>query len=151
VPIAPRSPALKLIAAVAALAAGAGFCALNGPVSYNNMIYHNYFLLYLAAFGGIIGYALIAQLLHEFKPLLFLGRNTLLIFGFHLAGYHVINRILRFARVSTDLTVLWGFAYAAACVALLLPLIYFLNRYLPFAVGKQKQRPASEFAEVKAK
>jgi len=119
---------------------------LNGKIEVSDNYFGNYIYFVLGALAGIIFIVslsmLIAQVKLKYSLLSFLGRNSLIIFGLHLyAGsfvktisafvFHLPLSIYEIPSVSLLLTIF--------SIVVLLPVVFFINKYLPFVVGKSRK------------
>ena len=117
------------------------FCSLNGKIDIYNNIYHDPLLFYAAAFLGIYGTMLVSQMIPANEALSFIGRNTLIIMGmekialFLLRGmvYLVSKELPYLEPVSLGGALIWSLGQ----IVVLVPVIWGLNRYLPFFVGRR--------------
>jgi fucose 4-O-acetylase-like acetyltransferase len=116
----------------------------NDSVSLRANTYGNYFLFYIAAFTGVFGYILISQLVQGFKPLLYLGKNSLIIFTLHALAFPLIKGLLKFVfkvpLMNLQDSIPAALLFTAACVLVLIPAIYVINKYFYFILGRP--RPA---------
>lgn len=114
----------------------------NGGATLRGNGYGNYFLFYIAAFAGVFAYILIARLLQKFEPLVFLGKNSLIIFGLHGLPFVVLKGFLRivlkYPAANLQGSLLWGIIFTIACIFVLVPVIYLLNKYFSFMLGKSR-------------
>ena len=119
----------------------------NGGVSLLSNDYGSYFLFYSAAITGVCGCILIARLLQRLDPLTFIGKNSLIIFALHATAVGLIRGfmkiVLKYPMQNMHNSLGWGVALTAAAIASLVPVIYVLNRYFPFILGKGGARAAS--------
>ncbi|WP_219642083.1 acyltransferase family protein [Cohnella sp. CFH 77786] len=120
----------------------------NGRVDMNLHQYGNYFYFYIAAFAGLAGWLLVSRTLASLRPLRFLGENTLLIMAVHLILLSFAKAVVVFLLdipLQDTRTPLWALLYTSGVVAMAVPLIFFVNRYLFFALGKSGGSKATAF------
>lgn len=120
---------------------------VNQQISVIRNEYGNYLLFFNAAFVGISGIVAFCKWLENvsipLKPLLFIGRNTLIVFGFHLAAMSLVKAITVFF-FGLPLTIYdqtWvAISLAIASVVFCIPIIFIINRYCPWFIGKKTNR-----------
>lgn len=134
--------------------AGLGLSLWNGYVNMRTMTYQNYFLFYAAAICSIFFYLLLSIRLSGlprfsqcwfYKGLLYLGRNTLILLLLNQSA----KRLLYLLLPIREWRVMMGY-YPGLCMdigimvamfLLCIPCAFFLNRWLPWIVGKRRKRP----------
>ena len=121
---------------------------LLGPPWGINMASNRYYNVLLFFLGGISGSLLLinlSKLIREehCKAVHFLGMNTLIILAFHLRAQSVVKVLHRllFQCEMADDQILYSLAYTLAELIICLPIIYVINRYLPFCLGKKRLQP----------
>lgn len=112
-------------------------------LAYN--VIGNYAPFYLAALSGTFLVLLLAQLLSEVKILHYLGRNSLIILGFHFPiKYGVVALTSYLSHVPID-TIKQSFLISSVdtliTLLLLVPIIYGLNTKFSFLLGRRKSLP----------
>ncbi len=110
------------------------------PVYDLNRLGTNVIFTYLSALFGILAIVSLAKLVNKNKILEFLGRNTYIILAFHLSSLYFMHGIFRrlgFNFENTMYSDLWGFIYLATSIIVLLPIIYFINSFIPFILNKK--------------
>jgi acyltransferase len=108
-------------------------CILFGYLNYREYGYqidlrqdrlNNYFYFYISAFAGITAILALSQLVSKNKLLEYLGRNTLVLFAWHLLLFSYITRFLHFTGLTTFINVLPPFAspvlYSIAAIVIIL-------------------------------
>jgi fucose 4-O-acetylase-like acetyltransferase len=97
-------------------------------------------LMYVNGVLGFIWLFALLKVLPVWKPLSWLGRNTLPILAFHLLVMTFIKGlVLILFHTTLELTSSNAFIFAALQILILVPVILLLKRYLPFLVGIQKK------------
>ena len=122
------------------------FSNLNRGVDMNYLAYGNYFYFYISAFSGIFLFIIISQLINKNFIFAFLGINSLIILGLHL--HWLIERssadiIISLTNVSTTIiatSIFWSFIMTSIAIILIFPLIFIINKYIPFIIGKSYVR-----------
>ena len=114
----------------------------NGKVDLNNLIFHNYLLYFSAAFCGSMAIICLCMVLPAWKPLLYIGKNSLIIMATHMncrflgICYAIANLIL------SALPVIGTFGYQVIVIVCMIALetiaIYGINHYMPFLLGRKK-------------
>lgn len=107
-------------------------------VNVNEGIYFNYFGFSLLAFTGIIAVFSICRFLPSCSFILFIGRNTLLYFVWHMYVVHLTVSVLCFAipPIANFPSLLALMVLLLSCVVVA-PVCKIVNRYFGFAVGKR--------------
>lgn len=117
------------------------FSQLNGGVNMHLNYYNNYFYFYIAAFTGIMTYIMISQININLNILKYLGQNSLLIMSLHrvtFIGGVIILEILKIIDLNIKTpSYLASIIYLISSLLLLTPIIYAINNYLPFLLGKK--------------
>ncbi|WP_165971912.1 acyltransferase family protein [Paenibacillus piri] len=111
---------------------------LRHQVNLNMKRYGDYFDFYLAAAAGITFCLLIASLIRTLPPLAYLGRQSLIIMSFHMPLLNISTKVLNHVGVIPNPYAFEGMR-AVITLLLLVPVIYGLNKFAPFALGKRKK------------
>ncbi|HEX2967214.1 MAG TPA: acyltransferase family protein, partial [Syntrophorhabdaceae bacterium] len=115
------------------------FSLINGHVSVYRRMYDNILLFYVSALCSTIAWVEISKRLAPLKPITYIGQNTLPIFVLQGFAMRIIFGILE-KGVGIDVyahTSLLDFVlFVMAEFAVLIPVIYVLNRFTPSIVGK---------------
>jgi acyltransferase len=103
--------------------------------------YGNVLLIYVAAFSGIICLIRISKLLFRFKIIEYVGRNTIIILAFHqFPIFSILAKVFSYVEIFNTnnqfVILLKGGSYTVFCLIILTPIIYIINNYLPFIIGK---------------
>ena len=131
------------IIALTSLAVGFLLSVINGKVDMNYNYYGNPFLFYCSAFAGIVFWFYIMRILPPSKVMAYVGKNTIIIVGlagissFVLRGllYLLSNDLLSMGKMGIAVT----FVYSVFQISLLVPVMYVINRYAPFIVGRDQR------------
>jgi len=117
---------------------------VNDEISVIGNKYGNYILFFIGALAGISGIVAFCKWLENtcipLKPFLFIGRNTLIVFGFHLMTMSFIKAITFFIfglPLSIFDQTLCAIALAVGAVILCVPVIFIINNYFPWFIGKK--------------
>lgn len=105
----------------------------------------NYLLFMIGAFSGVTLMTSLMKLFNVFfptvKPLIFVGKNTLIILCLHLISGSLIKGIAFFV-FKLPLSIFEQpsitYIHSILSVLLLIPVIIFIQKYLPFILGKFK-------------
>lgn len=112
---------------------------LNGTVDLNNLLFANPVLYYLGAVTGTFGVMLLCRQLGRCRPLGYLGANSLIIMATHLDFQVMFYGHLFAYWVNNHITKgIFYLSVAFAVTLMEIVLIYFINRWLPFMLGKRK-------------
>lgn len=118
------------------------FSSLNGKIDMNNNQYNNYLLFYISSFLGIYFILLVVKKINlKNKILEFLGKNSLIILGYHLRVTIVVVVIYTYflKKEIPKEQLLFDLVYSVIQIILCLPIIYIFNKYFPFLIGKSKR------------
>jgi fucose 4-O-acetylase-like acetyltransferase len=110
-------------------------------INMNVMKYGNFFSFYFLAFSGIFAFFHLFKNLGSSKILEYYGRNSLLVLGLHFPLKDVLTK-LGITVFGVELECFFcktAFALGLTVVNLLclVPLIFLINNYLPFLLGKK--------------
>lgn len=128
------------------LAAGLSFLLALLVNRYNSIIYMydnsygNYVLFYLASLLGILGVACLSMAIKKSKVLSYLGINSLIILAVHGKIFLVFNFIMNIFGTSnrSDMNeLIKGITYTVFALLICIPVIYIINRYFPFLLGRR--------------
>ena len=115
------------------------FCSMNGQIDMNVNRYHNYFYFYIESMSGIGACIAISQLMRPSRVLSYLGANTLLIFALHGIVLRIIKGIQLFMfGIPLELcrnSLVWGCIYTIGALSMLIPVMWTINKYVPFIAG----------------
>lgn len=95
----------------------------------------NYFLFYLAAFFGIAVFFVISYKIQYIQVLNVIGMNTLIILAVHKPFQQILNGI--FQQYFDTASLVYGFVTSTIVIIISVVLSRFLNRKIPFALGKK--------------
>lgn len=107
--------------------------------TYGNSI----IMFYLIIISSIIMITLFVKILPQSKALKYIGKNTLLYYGLHgkilslLTACFIKLKIIKYSILNNLLVALLGLIIA--CI-ILWPITYVINRYMPFLIGKTKNK-----------
>lgn len=114
---------------------------INGSVDMNNIKLNNYFYFYIGALSGIIPYLVLSYKVQNLKFLDFLGRNTLIIMCLHILALKITKGIFvlgfNIPLEATRNSFVWSSIWTIGALILLLPVIYIINNFFPFLIGKK--------------
>ncbi|MDR1180405.1 MAG: acyltransferase family protein [Bacteroidales bacterium] len=136
----------KLLIIVASGILTGFFSAINIGINRGVLVYalqfNNYLLFFAAACTGIIFIFTLSSCIPAVKLLRFYGRNTIIILGLHIIAYSVIKALLYYVfhiplEVISENTYL-KLLMAVGNFIVLAPVIYFVNRYIPRLLGREK-------------
>ncbi len=105
-----------------------------------NFLGSNVVLTYISAIFGILAVISLAKLINKNSILEFLGRNTYIILAFHLSALYFMHGIFKrigFEFQSTMNSDIWGLIYLISSIVILLPIMYIINRFMPFILGRK--------------
>ncbi|EEV21074.1 acyltransferase family protein [Treponema vincentii] len=115
---------------------------MNGLIDMNSNFYGNIILFYLGAVSGILAMINFSKLFTNSKILIFIGRNTLVILALHGIIGSVIKGVMVFVfHLKLNIlnrNVMLNLVFTLITLLLSLPIILFINRYIPELTGKQR-------------
>ncbi len=120
----------------------------NGRINMYKNFYNNYFLFLVGGFSGI--YLItslsnyLSRLFKERKDILYISKNTLIISGFHLMTFSFIKGFMVFI-LDIPIETLYdkvsiNVIFALVSILLCLPIIYIINHYFPFIMGRKRSK-----------
>lgn len=107
----------------------------------------------VSAFAGTFFLIGVSLLLPTFKPLLFIGRNTLVLLGLNGIFHHFFNQYFvrfYFPGNSWLLITLYCFSVSVVSILISIPLVTLFNKHYPQLIGKTKSRlnPTPQFKSL---
>ncbi|MEI7635685.1 MAG: acyltransferase family protein [Syntrophus sp. (in: bacteria)] len=114
----------------------------NGKVDMNYNYYGNIFLFFITAFSGIYLSYFTVQMLPHLRIVSYIGKNTIIIVGlagvsaFIVSGFNyiVFHNIPSHTKLDFPMTIY----YSLLEIGLLIPIIFLINRFIPFITGRQR-------------
>lgn len=120
---------------LAALATAFGLSLLNTEFADLNELHFGIPAVFLgAALMGSYGMIQLGKIM-VWRPLLWLGKNSLIIMGTHIP----ILLLARFFAGTTAPTILHRLIDFVLILTLEIPIVWFINRFAPFIIGKRRQ------------
>jgi fucose 4-O-acetylase-like acetyltransferase len=117
---------------------GASF---NMPINYYYASFGNTPLMFLNGMTGFLWMFATFRLLPSHRAITWIGKNTLPILAFHFLAMSFIQAIAFYGfGIILVFSPFMSLLYSVMQVLLLVPVILFINRYLPFLVGLSKPR-----------
>lgn len=115
---------------------------LAGPVYVYKCQFNNYLLFLVGAFSGSLFVLYLSDCLPHIGLMNFFGRNTLLIMSFHLICFSLIKGVQVFVFhipvSAAEDSLLVCILYVVLVFVMLSPVIYIINKYFPFLLGRGK-------------
>lgn len=110
-------------------------------VDMNNMEYGSFISFYLLAFSGIFAYIYLFKKIGSSKVLEYYGRNSLIVLALHMPVRDILRNIaaISFGVKPEYLSYSAAFGLSSTVLILLcmIPLIFLINNYFPFPIGKK--------------
>jgi fucose 4-O-acetylase-like acetyltransferase len=114
----------------------------HGAILMYECHFNNYLLFIAGAFTGSLFILYLSNYICNSRLFDFYGRNTILILGLHLICFSLIKGIqvflLQIPIEVTNLSFMVSIIYVIFTFILLAPVIYFVNKYTPFLLGRKK-------------
>jgi fucose 4-O-acetylase-like acetyltransferase len=111
-------------------------------VSLVDRVFNNYFLYIVGALSGSLFLLYGGSCFPKIHLFSFFGRNTIIILGFHIMTLGIVKGIqvflLRIPLETTEGILGVYFLYVITVFLLLSPVIYLVNKYMPFLLGRHK-------------
>lgn len=118
--------------------------SLTNGMNIGNMEYPFYPIIYLTSFAGFFMIYLVSNMISENRPLQFLGQNTLVLLGIHEPIKRIVIEIVhRIFSIQTEImrtNIIGKLIITALVILVCIPFIYIINRYLPFLIGRTKEK-----------
>ena len=110
-------------------------------INMNVLQYGDFFSYYLLAFSGIFGFVYLFKNVRSSKILEYYGRNSLIVLALHFPLKDILTKlaILSFGVELEYFYYNLAFAFSLTVLNLLclIPVIFLINNYFPFLVGKK--------------
>ena len=131
-----------LIAGIVLLAVNIILAEKNGCADLRNIILNNVFIYYIAAFSGCFGVIMICRAIPAIKPIVYFGRNSMIVMACHI-NYYILYAGIKLAwfvdsfnthakhYVFVMITMLTVFVLSAVVIEV-------INRFFPFVLGKRR-------------
>jgi fucose 4-O-acetylase-like acetyltransferase len=110
-------------------------------VDMNNMEYGSFASFYFLAFSGIFAYIYLFKKIGSSKVLEYYGRNSLIVLAFHLPIRDILRNI---AAISFGIkpeylsyNAAFGLSFTILTLLCMIPLIFLINNYFPFMIGRK--------------
>lgn len=136
---------VKLLLSAVLLGMTIYICQMNldrMTVSMVKRIFNNYFLYFIGSIAGSFSVFYLSSALFKSHLFDFFGRNTILILGLHIPILGFIKGIqvfvLRIPLSQTEHILGVDILYVVCCFIILIPVIYLVNQYVPFLIGRKK-------------
>lgn len=116
----------------------------NGCADLRNIILNNVAVYYIAAFAGCFGIILLLKALPPIRPVMYFGRNSIIVMACHI-NYYILYAGIKLAwlvdsfnkhakhYVFVAVTMITVFALSAVVIEV-------INRYFPFILGKKADK-----------
>ncbi|MDU1279228.1 MAG: acyltransferase family protein [Clostridium sp.] len=122
---------------------------MNNVIKMYDNYYGNYFYFYVASICGIITWTNVSYMINNNKLLSYIGKNTFLILALHPKFIQALNLIFKkILNFNIDNSILFSILYMVIIFVLLTPLINFVNKHLPFIIGKEKNKKILNKMEI---
>lgn len=123
---------------------------VNGHVDMNVNVYGNIGYFYLGAILGILAIVNLSQFVSDNRILSFIGKNTLVILALHGVISSLIKGFMVFI-LNIELSILINNTLMNALFTLMtliiaVPIIIFINRYIPELVGKKRIIDSAQYS-----
>lgn len=113
----------------------------NKKIDMFSNTYGDYFLFYTSAIAGILAIIVLIRLLPKISIFTYIGKNSLIFLAIHqFVLFPLIEKMLRNINFLNGNSILIltikGVSYTLIASILLVPIVYIINNYLPFILGK---------------
>ena len=144
-----------LLVGMPMLALGFVFNVLNGPINMHKNGLQNAAFFYVAAFCGILLFLGLSNIIPKNRVLQFIGKNTIVLLGFSGVSLYLVRSAIFAATHSVpylkSISLGTAAAYTVLQIVFLVPIIFLLNRYFPFFLGRKKLKNSPPTAGGKGK
>lgn len=121
----------------------------NGRINLNESRYQNFGYFFIGAFLGILIVILVSRILqHMFSRVRFIefiSINTIIILVFQFIALSVVKAftlfVLKIPLAIFNNKIILNLIVTVLVIVMLVPVIYLLNAYFPFVLGKKKAHP----------
>jgi acyltransferase len=117
-------------------------------VNMNVLKYGDFFSYYLLAFSGIFGFVYLFKKIGNSKILEYYGRNSLIVLAFHFPLKDILTKLVILSFGVELEYFYYNLAFALSLTVLnllfLIPVIYLINNYFPFLLGRKRYSVESE-------
>lgn len=114
---------------------------INGRIDMSDGDYNNYLLFILSAFSGILFMLFLVYMLPQIKIINFIGINSLVIMALHLRALTFIKAIEIYVfGIPYESNLSMSLFHTLMQVIILIPIIYFINKYIPVFAGKHSSK-----------
>jgi acyltransferase len=111
-------------------------------INMNVLKYGSFFSFYFLAFSGIFAFVYLSKKINSLKVLEYYGRNSLIVLALHFPMKDILTKltVLIFGIKTDCFLCITFFAFVLTVLNLLflVPVIFLINNYLPFLMGKKK-------------
>lgn len=114
------------------LAIGTWAAFANGKISVHSNSYNTFALALMSIVGISGGLTVMLMKLPVIKPLDFIGRQSIIFLGYHVPIMRFFEQCPLTAEFSEN-NPLW---ISLACIAILFPIAYLINRFMPILAGR---------------
>ena len=126
---------------------------LNANVDMSSSRYGNYFLFYMAAFCGIMASLIFCRLLPKLRILIYVGKNSIIFMAFHqMILYPIIDKLIAHVSFLTSqksyIVALNGIIHVGVTLIVMIPIIYVINNYMPFILGKGFPKKVAKLNDI---
>lgn len=126
---------------------------LNAGIDMSASRYGNYFLFFTSAFCGIMASLIFCRLIPKSRTLIYVGINSIIFMAFHqMILYPIIDKIITHVNFFTSqksyIVTLNGIIHVGITMLVMIPIIYVINNYMPFILGKGFPKKASKLNDI---
>ena len=116
---------------------------VNTRVDMNSNHYGSFFFFFLNSLLGSSATILLALSIPKNRISTFIGRNTIIILALHNIGFSFLKAIqvfvIQIPLETLNNAVLINILYTFTCILILIPICFFVNRYIPWIIGRTKK------------
>lgn len=113
----------------------------------NTLNFNPYIVQLFLGFNGVFAFIMVSKLIKKSSILEFLGKNTLTIMSLHVPlAFLIMSKIIHKVLPAMPSN-LYGFILTVSSVLFLVPIIIFINRKLPFLLGRLSAKSSMSTAE----
>lgn len=125
----------------------ASYALNNVEIEVHNNSYGNYLYFIIGALAGILAIVAIAKMLEQIniatvnRYLSYIGQNTIVLLCLHLTAFSFIKAFVFFVLklpMAIFQNTYISIIQSINTILILLPVIWFMNRYMPLFIGKQR-------------
>ncbi len=103
----------------------------------------SYLLFNISALSGINAFVMLFKKIRKARILKYIGYNSLIYYVLHTIYFETLDIICDKLSITKN-SVMISIAYIVITAILIMPLVYFINKYFPYILGKERKNREEE-------